>query len=403
MGENFAGAGAATPELDWGYWSEPVIDGRRVRLHRGRLAGGSSMVNGCVAVRAAPADFAEWERLGATGWSWEAVLPHYRRVESEVPIRVYAPESWQPIQHAFVEGFIELGFRPVSDINAPESWDGVVGAWPQNRRNEIRMGTLVTHVRPARLAGELPAGRPCARRSRADRARTSHRRALHPRRAAARDRGGHCRRRRRQLRQSGAASALGARTARDPGRRGSDADLRPARRAEPPRPSAVPVRSPGAALGGAHDRARIRGRRPWRWLLVVSAAARRGAGPGGRCVRPRDPGAARDRCRSAAPTPRSRPRSTTITATCSVPVPSPLRGATSATCARRPPGGGEGRAGATCRWTTRWRSVWEPHFTRPRHARSARSWTRSWPCSESIACGSPTRACFQPTPPTIRI
>ncbi len=150
MGENFAGAGAATPELDWGYWSEPVIDERRVRLHRGRLAGGSSMVNGCVAVRAAPADFAEWERLGATGWSWEAVLPHYRRVESEVPIRVYAPESWQPIQHAFVEGFTELGFRPVSDINAPDSWHRVVGAWPQNRRNEIRMGTLVTHVRPAR-------------------------------------------------------------------------------------------------------------------------------------------------------------------------------------------------------------------------------------------------------------
>ena len=150
MGENFAGAGAATPELDWGYWSEPVTGERRVRLHRGKLAGGSSMINGCVAVRAAPEDFAEWERLGATGWSWEEVLPHYRRVETEVPIRVYAPEAWQPIQHAFVEGFTELGFRPVSDINAPDSWGGVVGSWPQNRRNEIRMGTLVTHVRPAR-------------------------------------------------------------------------------------------------------------------------------------------------------------------------------------------------------------------------------------------------------------
>jgi choline dehydrogenase len=63
---------------------------------------------------------------------------------------MYAPEAWQPIQHAFVEGFTELGFRPVSDINAPDSWGGVVGSWPQNRRNEIRMGTLVTHVRPAR-------------------------------------------------------------------------------------------------------------------------------------------------------------------------------------------------------------------------------------------------------------
>lgn len=150
MGENFAGAGAATPELDWGYWSEPVHGERRVRLHRGRLVGGSSMVNGCVAVRAAPADFAEWERLGAHGWSWDDVLPHYQRVENEVPIRAYSPQSWQPIQHVFVEGYAELGFRPVSDMNEPDAWDRVVGAWPQNRRNEIRMGTLVTHVRPAR-------------------------------------------------------------------------------------------------------------------------------------------------------------------------------------------------------------------------------------------------------------
>jgi choline dehydrogenase len=150
MGENFAGAGAATPELDWGYWSEPVVDERRVRLHRGRLVGGSSMVNGCVAVRGAPDDFAEWERLGAHGWGWDDVVGHYRRVESEVPIRTYTPESWQPAEHAFAEGFTELGFRPVADINAPDAWGGVVGAWPQNRRNEVRMGTLVTHVRPAR-------------------------------------------------------------------------------------------------------------------------------------------------------------------------------------------------------------------------------------------------------------
>lgn len=150
MGENFAGGGPATPALDWGYWSEPVVGERRVRLYRGRLVGGSSMVNGCVAVRAAPDNFAEWERLGARGWGWDDVVGHYERVEQEVPIRTYTPETWQPVEHAFSEGFTELGFRPVADINAPDSWGGVVGAWPQNRRNEIRMGTLVTHVRHAR-------------------------------------------------------------------------------------------------------------------------------------------------------------------------------------------------------------------------------------------------------------
>jgi choline dehydrogenase len=150
MGENFAGAGAATPDLDWAIWSEPVADGRRVHLHRGRLVGGSSMVNGCVAVRGAPADFAEWERSGASGWGWESVLPFYELAESVVPIRTYGRDLWTPLQGAFADGFEELGFRFRDDLNAPDAWGGVVGPWPQNRRNEIRQGSLVTYIRMAR-------------------------------------------------------------------------------------------------------------------------------------------------------------------------------------------------------------------------------------------------------------
>ena len=155
IGGAFTGAGAATPDLDWGYWSEPVSGERRVRLHRGRLVGGSSMINGCVAVRAAPADFDRWVSLGARGWSWAEMLPFYERVEVDVPIRTYERDAWQPFQHAFVAGFEELGFAWTPRINDPASWGGVVGPWPQNRRNEIRHGTLVTHVRPARARANL--------------------------------------------------------------------------------------------------------------------------------------------------------------------------------------------------------------------------------------------------------
>jgi choline dehydrogenase len=150
LGEGFAGAGAATPEHDWGYWSEPVAGGRRVHLRRGKLVGGTSMINGTVAVRGAPRDYDRWQELGAPGWGWEAVRPAFERVERSVPIKRYPAERWLPFQHAFVEGFEELGYRRVADMNAPDSWDGVVGAWPQNRRNEIRMGTLTTYVREAR-------------------------------------------------------------------------------------------------------------------------------------------------------------------------------------------------------------------------------------------------------------
>lgn len=155
LGHGFAGAGAPVPELDWNYWSEPVSDGRRVHLKRGRMVGGTSMINGCVAVRGAPADYDRWRELGARGWGWEDVLPAFERVERVVPIKRYEPGRWQPIQQAFVESFEEIGFRPVEDMNAPDAWNGVVGAWPQARRNEIRQGTLVTYVREARPRANL--------------------------------------------------------------------------------------------------------------------------------------------------------------------------------------------------------------------------------------------------------
>jgi choline dehydrogenase len=155
LGEGFAGAGAPTPDLDWGYWSEPVTNGRRVHLRRGRLVGGTSMINGSVAVRGAPRDYDRWQELGAPGWGWADVLPYFERAESMVPIKRYSPERWLPVQHAFVDGFEQLGFRRVADMNAPDAWDRVVGAWPQNRRNEIRQGTLVTYVRCARARPNL--------------------------------------------------------------------------------------------------------------------------------------------------------------------------------------------------------------------------------------------------------
>ena len=150
LGGWFAGVGAPTPDLDWGHVSEPLADGRRVNLSRGRLAGGSTMVNASIWVRGAPADFADWVALGAEGWAWDDVLPFYERVEAELPPKLYPRERWQPLSHAFEEAYLEIGFRPVENLNQPDAWDGVVGPWPCNRRNEVRLGTLPTYIRAAR-------------------------------------------------------------------------------------------------------------------------------------------------------------------------------------------------------------------------------------------------------------
>jgi choline dehydrogenase len=155
VGEAGAGIGPPVPALDWNYMSEPLPGGRRVWLPRGKMVGGSSMVNGCVAVRGRPEDFERWAVNGAAGWGWDDVRPYYELVERDVPIRCYAREVWLPIQAAFAEACVELGFRYVEDFNRPDAWDGVVGPWPRNRRNEIRQGSLITHVRRVRRRRNL--------------------------------------------------------------------------------------------------------------------------------------------------------------------------------------------------------------------------------------------------------
>jgi choline dehydrogenase len=149
-GERGAGSGSPSPEMDWGFEAEPLPDGRRIGLPRGRLVGGSSMVNGCIAVRGRPEDFARWVDAGAVGWDWDAVLPYFELVERELHVRTYPRELWLPVQNLVVDGFRELGFRYCDDLNAPDAWGEVCGPWPRNRRNEIRMGTLPTYIRAAR-------------------------------------------------------------------------------------------------------------------------------------------------------------------------------------------------------------------------------------------------------------
>jgi choline dehydrogenase len=155
FGEGGAGSGAPVPELDWGYSAEPLPDGRRIPLRRGKLVGGTSMINGCIAVRGRPEDFGRWVEAGATGWGWEDVVPSYEAVEREIPIMRYPEELWLPFQRTFAAACGELGFRSIEDFNAPDAWDGVVGPWPRNRRNEIRQGSLVTYIRRARARPNL--------------------------------------------------------------------------------------------------------------------------------------------------------------------------------------------------------------------------------------------------------
>jgi choline dehydrogenase len=71
------------PKDNWGYTSEPEphCDGRRIFLPRGKVLGGTSSINGMLYVRGHPLDYDLWRQQGCVGWSYEDVLPYFRRAE----------------------------------------------------------------------------------------------------------------------------------------------------------------------------------------------------------------------------------------------------------------------------------------------------------------------------------
>lgn len=121
---------------DWGYdyratdhrWWSALPMG----FPRGRVVGGSSAVNTCIALRGMPYDYDEWASLGLPEWSWEHCLPAFKRLESDldfdnewhgragpIPIRRHPSSELVPWQAAFVEACIELGFPRSADTNDP--------------------------------------------------------------------------------------------------------------------------------------------------------------------------------------------------------------------------------------------------------------------------------------------
>src|SRR6266481_2155507 len=136
---------AGTPAFDWQYHTED---------------GGSSAVNGCVAMRARPADFARWAQRGIKGWSWEEVLAAYKALENTptgddawhgrsgpLPIRQRTAEENTPSMRAFVEASEAIGLAQVSDFNGATQRG--VGPYPLNVVDGVRINTGMAYLTAA--------------------------------------------------------------------------------------------------------------------------------------------------------------------------------------------------------------------------------------------------------------
>ncbi len=151
---------------DWGYEATANVAGRVVPLPAGQVVGGSSAVNTAIALRGAPEDYDEWASLGNDEWSWEKVLPYFRRLERDldfdnefhgqdgpIPVRRHTEAELVPVQAAFVRAMRALGYEETPDNNYPQS--AGLGFHPMNKLDGRRMSVAICYVEPARKRPNL--------------------------------------------------------------------------------------------------------------------------------------------------------------------------------------------------------------------------------------------------------
>ena len=129
---------------------------------RGRVVGGGTAVNSVTFLRGVPEDFHHWATLGNDQWSYQSVLPYFRRLERDVDfggddfhgsqgpvsVRRVWPADMLPHSRAFHQACIQQGYPACEDANGPD-FMGVVPL-PVNVEGGIRVSTRLAYLDPVR-------------------------------------------------------------------------------------------------------------------------------------------------------------------------------------------------------------------------------------------------------------
>ncbi len=148
-----------TPRTDWCYKTEaePGLNGRALNYPRGRVLGGCSSINGMIYMRGQARDYDHWRQLGNAGWSWDEVLPYFKRSEDHFQggddfhgaageWRVEEQRlSWE-ILDAFRKAAAECGIPPTDDFNRGDN-EGC-GYFQVNQRRGVRWSTAKAFLKP---------------------------------------------------------------------------------------------------------------------------------------------------------------------------------------------------------------------------------------------------------------
>ena len=111
------------PKVAWYFETEPQpeMNNRRIPWPRGKVLGGSSSINGLIYIRGQRQDFDLWRQLGNAGWSYDDVLPYFRKSENQEhganefhgkggPLSVSDLRTPHPLHDAFIAGAQECGY-----------------------------------------------------------------------------------------------------------------------------------------------------------------------------------------------------------------------------------------------------------------------------------------------------
>ena len=155
------------PSVNWMYQSEASegTNGRTIPMPRGKVLGGSSSINGLIFNRGQKMDFDVWAQKGNRGWSYDDVLPYFRRYENhensaDASYRGQKGEmtitnlAWRdPLCEAFIDGAESIGIPRNPDYNG--AYQEGTSYVQRTSTGKLRMSAARAFLKPARKRPNL--------------------------------------------------------------------------------------------------------------------------------------------------------------------------------------------------------------------------------------------------------
>jgi predicted dehydrogenase (TIGR03970 family) len=155
-------AEAPDSQHNWALRGTITEEQGEIHVAQGKVIGGGSSINGQAMQRGFPEDFDAWAALGNDEWSYDKVVPYFRKSEHDLdirdnychgadgpmPVRRRQSGPWPAIQQAFHAACVQAGFGTTKDKNGLHP--SGLGVSPSNNIDGVRMSTAMTHLNPVR-------------------------------------------------------------------------------------------------------------------------------------------------------------------------------------------------------------------------------------------------------------